>query len=328
MADSNSERVRVWVGTFRSRRQKANYFCPPTNNPHGPPSQFETDQGVLVVDTWTWSEFRDEGPTEDLRDLIDGCDEAEFFLNQACDAFARSGIGPINTVYLAFQNQVPNPKPVEGDGYRLHVLGEFTYERPADYTGGDDEDEEKDEVGVAASAEEIDLSTAEVVAGKGPMDEERFWDMIERAWEAVPDALALRRRFLRTRSLDMAEELQFRYCSMAVAVLEAAVRTLSKRNLVQFDRILEQRLHDLDRPDIHKHTGGSNDGFLYCRGFVVALGRKYYDTVNADPKKAAENAECEEICMCAVREYVNRYDQPPPPSKISRESFSNGAHWK
>ena len=30
-------------------------------------------------------------------------------------------------------------------------------------------------------------------------------------------------------------------------------------------------------------TGGSDDGFLYSRGFVVAIGREFYDAVAGDP---------------------------------------------
>jgi hypothetical protein len=43
--------------------------------------------------------------------------------------------------------------------------------------------------------------------------------------------------------------------------------------LATFDRILERQLYEIDRADIHAATGGSDDGFLYSRGFVVALGQ-------------------------------------------------------
>jgi len=330
MSDTYTEHVRVWVGTFPSRRQYANYFCPPTNDPHSR-SQFEEDQGALVGE-WDWSEFRDEGLTEDLRGFINDCSyrpdycKVDEFLDKVCQAYTQSGIGPVNTLYLTSGRAFPHPKPVQGDRYHLHVLGEFSFEVPYDIY--DDEDDEEDEDWVEIAADDIKPATAAVVAGDGPMDDERFWAMIERAWEAVPDGLVLRNKFLKRRRVAWAEALMFQFCRTIVALLAAALKTLNKRDLVKFDRILERHLHELDRPEIHDRTGGSNDGFLYRRGFIVVLGKQYYDLVNTNPKKAMWDVECLEICMCAVGEYVDRYGEPFPPSRISRESFSNKAHWK
>lgn len=327
MADTYTERVRVWVGVFPSRRQYASYFSPPTNKIHGPPSQFEMDQDSLEG-SWTWGEFRDEGQTEDLRGFINECPyrddycQVEAFVDELCRVYDNSGIGPINTVCMACQNSFPNPKSVQADRYQLHVLGEFTVEVPYDLS------DEDDEPCVEIAAEDKSPATARAIAGDGPMNEERFWAMIERVWEEVPDGLALRGRLLKRRNRDWAEVLQFGYCRRVVALLSAALETLNKRDIVKFDRILERRLHELDRPEIHDHTDGSNDGFLYCRGFIVTLGKSYYDLVNTNPRKAIEDVECEEICMCAVRVYVDRYGESPPPSRISRASFSNKAHWK
>ncbi len=41
-----------------------------------------------------------------------------------------------------------------------------------------------------------------------------------------------------------------------------------------FDRMLERKLplYNVDRQEIQEVTDGSDDGFLYARGFIVALG--------------------------------------------------------
>jgi hypothetical protein len=35
---------------------------------------------------------------------------------------------------------------------------------------------------------------------------------------------------------------------------------------------------------------------LYARGFIVAMGRDFYDAVAGDPEVAVHHAECEEMC--------------------------------
>ncbi|NYF54811.1 hypothetical protein HDA35_000642 [Micromonospora purpureochromogenes] len=60
--------------------------------------------------------------------------------------------------------------------------------------------------------------------------------------------------------------------------------------------MVERKLHDIDREDVHEVTDGSDDGFLYCRGWIVALGRAFYEAVRADPAMAVLDADCEEMC--------------------------------
>jgi hypothetical protein len=93
-----------------------------------------------------------------------------------------------------------------------------------------------------------------------------------------------------------------------------------------FDRILERKLYDLDRAEIHEHTDGSDDGFLYARGFIVAAGKDYYDAVLAKPSTARMDLECEEMCYLSWELYEENFGVLPP-SEISRESCSNTAGW-
>ena len=89
---------------------------------------------------------------------------------------------------------------------------------------------------------------------------------------------------------------------------------------------MERKLYAIDRQDVHEFTDGSDDGFLYCRGFIVALGKKYYDAIDADPSKAMFDWECETLPYLSSFLYDEKYGNIPP-SDICRETGSNGDKW-
>ena len=158
------------------------------------------------------------------------------------------------------------------------------------------------------------------------MDEKRFWSMIEDAWQGV-DGSAVPRKSLAEGHLDEegAQRLMHQSWTEGVPALQAALGRLRKDELLQFDRILERKLYDIDRPEIQEHTDGSDDGFLYCRGFIVAAGQAYYDAVNRHPSRAMMDLECEDLCYLPVRVYSEKFGEEMPDSGISRESGSNQA---
>ena len=103
---------------------------------------------------------------------------------------------------------------------------------------------------------------------------------------------------------------------------------LSSDELTDLDRVVERKLYDLDRQEIHDHTDGSDDGFLYCRGFIVAAGQKFYQTVAADPAMAVLDAECEAMCYFFAHLHNARFVRyPDTGSNISRESGRNPDGW-
>jgi hypothetical protein len=60
----------------------------------------------------------------------------------------------------------------------------------------------------------------------------------------------------------------------------------------------------------------------------VALGRRYYEAVAADPRLAVLDAECEEMCYFFAQLHKERFGTwPATGSGISRESASNQAGW-
>jgi Protein of unknown function (DUF4240) len=158
------------------------------------------------------------------------------------------------------------------------------------------------------------------------MDEARFWTVIETAWKADGGKLGARRKLAEGKlSEEKAEDL-IESLGVVLGALRSQLDDLTSEELLEFDRILERKLYDIDRAEIQEHTDGSDDGFLYARGFIVIAGKAYYDAVNANPSTAMMDMECEEMCYISSHLYEEKYGDIPP-SGISRESCSNKAAW-
>lgn len=167
-------------------------------------------------------------------------------------------------------------------------------------------------------------------------DEKRFWDLVEAAWAPLGAEVDQARRALTHRTPAPDEDL---HGKPPLAVVEAALKRfldslasisgeLPADELANLDRVVESRLYDIDRADIHAVTDGSDDGFLYARGFIVALGHDFYTAVAENPKKAVLDAECEEMCYFFAHLHRERHGAfPKTGSGISRESFSNPTGW-
>ena len=156
------------------------------------------------------------------------------------------------------------------------------------------------------------------------MDETRFWSMIAAAWPTTAQAISCRQMAL-ANELEDSDDL-YRFQKQMLANLTISLNSLDAHELLTFDRILERKLYDIDRAEIQEYTDGSNDGFLYCRGFIVSMGQEYYEMVKADPSRALMDAEFEEFCYCSYWFYKEKYG-PVPPSDTSRETGSNTSGW-
>ena len=126
-------------------------------------------------------------------------------------------------------------------------------------------------------------------------DEARFWALREAAWAPLGPGIGQARHELAARLPGSRADT-----SLVVGALPVFLETLASRcrglpgdELATLDRVLERQLYEIDRADIHAVTGGSDDGFLYSRGFVVALGQDFYHGVIHDPQMAVPYAECE-----------------------------------
>ncbi len=158
------------------------------------------------------------------------------------------------------------------------------------------------------------------------MDDIRFWESIETAWKAVGGKVMVRQKLAEGKlPAEKAEEL-LESLQEVIPTLREELGKLPAAELLAFDRILERKLYEIDRAEIHEHTDGSDDGFLYARGFIVAAGKGYYDAVNAKPSVALRDLECEEICYLPLHIHEEKFGKVPQ-SDISRESCSNKAGW-
>lgn len=171
-------------------------------------------------------------------------------------------------------------------------------------------------------------------------DEDRFWALVEEAWSQADGAVNAARRTLATRTPavpdDGSEEedgtelmaIVDRAGDAFIETLRGLCTELSSAELTALDRVVERKLHDIDREDIHEFTDGSDDGFLYARGFIVAAGRDYYTAVAADPRLAVLDCELEAMCYLFAHLHQKKYGTwPATESGISRESCSNKSGW-
>ena len=159
------------------------------------------------------------------------------------------------------------------------------------------------------------------------MDENRFWAMIEAAWGAAGGKAKSSQQLAEGKlSEGQAHALQEVLEEEVTPALRGQLDTLSADELLAFDRALERKLYDIDRADIYERTDGSDDGSLYCRGFIVGMGRAYYEAVRANPDRAVTDAECEQMCYLSWHLHHDKFGEVPP-SGISRETQSNVEGW-
>lgn len=165
------------------------------------------------------------------------------------------------------------------------------------------------------------------------MDEvERLWALVEKAWEPL-GAEVNRARHALAHRVPEPDEVPPSAVEEAldgfVKNLTDAARDLPSEELTALDRTVERLLHDIDRADVHEVTDGSDDGFLYARGFIVALGRDFYTAVTRDPRMAILDADCGEMPYVFAHLHAERFgDFPDTGSSITRESFSNPGGWR
>ncbi|TDV41353.1 DUF4240 domain-containing protein [Actinophytocola oryzae] len=159
-------------------------------------------------------------------------------------------------------------------------------------------------------------------------DVARFWSLIETAWDQVAGVPPTRRKSLIERDSDHEAYAMDAYLGEFLANLRSLCEDLSSAEVSDMDRVLERKLHDIDRADIREVTDGSDDGFLYCRSFAVAMGRDFYEAVVTDPSVAVLDAECESMAYFFANVYYERRGTfPDTDSGISRETRSDKFRW-
>jgi hypothetical protein len=174
---------------------------------------------------------------------------------------------------------------------------------------------------MSGDVDEVRLPSAE--------DEARFWALVEAAWSQCSAEANRVRRALVARSGPGGDiSAVDNALPVFLGALADQCHALPGGELISLDRVVERKLYDIDRVDIQAVTDGSDDGFLYARGLIVAMGRDFYDAVAGDPQVAVLEAECEPMCYFFAHRYRERFGGfPKTGSGISRESCSNAAGW-
>ena len=111
------------------------------------------------------------------------------------------------------------------------------------------------------------------------MTEEEFWQLI-----GLIDIAAL----------DEGDE------DVAIEPLYDALTEKSEDELFEFEELLSRQLFSIDGEIFAENagdSGGSDDGFLYARCYVVARGKKFFDAVKATPTRMPKSIEqwCESL---------------------------------
>jgi hypothetical protein len=161
-------------------------------------------------------------------------------------------------------------------------------------------------------------------------DEARLWSLLEAAWAQLGPGVGQARQALVVRSSEPSADTAVVEGALPdfLDALRGLCQGLSADELIALDRVVERKLWEIDRADVHAVIGGSDDGFLYARGFTVAMGREFHGCVAGDPRMGVPWAECEEMCYFFAHLHHERFGAfPDTGSGISRESGQNLVGW-
>jgi hypothetical protein len=168
------------------------------------------------------------------------------------------------------------------------------------------------------------------VIAPDPGDEARMWSLLEAAWARLGSDVRQARQALVVRPPGSPADTAVLKGALPefLDALRGLCLGLSAGELIALDRVVERKLWEIDRTDVHAVIGGSDDGFLYARGFTVAMGGEFHSCVAGDPRMGASWAECEGMCYFFAHLHHERFGVfPDTRSGISRESGQNLTGW-
>jgi hypothetical protein len=161
-------------------------------------------------------------------------------------------------------------------------------------------------------------------------DEVRFWALIESAWAPLGPGVNQVRRALATEGPDReapAEMIGGALDSFVENITNAS-RGLTGDEVTDLDWVVERKLYETETAEVQAATDGSDEGFLFARGFIVGMGQTFCEAVVRDPATVIMDAECEAMCHLFAHVYAKDFgDFPATGSGISRASGSNRAGW-
>jgi len=167
--------------------------------------------------------------------------------------------------------------------------------------------------------------------------ETNFWQLIEDIWAQFTESNQVRIEITQEGGTPkLLKKANQALNELVMPQIEEKLRSFSKQDLILFDQILERKLYDLDREDVHEYIEGGDDGFLYNRSLVVGLGQTYYNQININPFNATNDKfswyvagifGSQTMCFIAQNTYRELFNETMPETNISRESYSNIAGW-
>ena len=160
------------------------------------------------------------------------------------------------------------------------------------------------------------------------MTEEKFWQIIEKAWSKVSTLHIIRAIAVKMNDKELLGELSEALSEQIIPHFRLELDKLDKKKLASFIHILEAKLYQIDRQEVHQYTDGSDDGFLYSRCFILGMGEAYYNMIDKNPKKATMDLEAESFGFAAYEVYEEKFGQEFNRSSVhSIESCSNEEKW-
>lgn len=155
-----------------------------------------------------------------------------------------------------------------------------------------------------------------------------FWELIESAWNEHPALVKKRDRAVADNSRKALVALADDIEDTIFDDFQDLLYELDREELVSFIHILEERLYHLDRHAIFESTDSSEEGFVYARCFIIAMGKAYFDAVAGDPSKAVPDAEAEGFGFTAYSVFADRFDEDfKPNTKHNISTGSNKQAW-
>ena len=160
------------------------------------------------------------------------------------------------------------------------------------------------------------------------MKEQEFWEIIEASWADSPKLNKTRAKALKTNNEELLEELSVELEETIIENYTKRLFILEKETLTDFIHILEEKLYKIDREEIQEYTDGSDDGFLYCRCFILGMGEQYYNMIDANPFKATMDLEAECFGFSVYKVYEEKFGEEFERNSVySIESCSNQKGW-
>ena len=160
------------------------------------------------------------------------------------------------------------------------------------------------------------------------MNEQAFWEIIESSWKDSPELYKMKTKALATNDEELLEELSGKLQTEILENYNKRLFLLDKEEFTRFIHILEEKLFNIDRQEIQEYTDGSDDGFLYCRCFIVGMGEEYYNLIDKNPSKAAMDLEAESFGFSAYAIYQEKFGEEFDRNSIHCiESCSNYQGW-